>query len=190
MAIQTWVQTANSGQPSGLGKGEVYKKSTTLTDVSPGGKEKGPLTIPANYLEVGKIIRCSASGIFSTTSKPTLVLGIYWGGVTGVALCETIAITSVETAANISWLMEAQSTVLSLGTSGKIITQGQVVGVEAKSLTSTSAGTTLMPEETATGGEATINTVESKILTIGAKWGTESESNALTCYQFSVEFLN
>jgi hypothetical protein len=189
MANQTFVQCANAGQISGIGKGAVYKKSTTLADVSPGGTT-GAVVVPANYLEVGKIIRFTACGIYSNTSAPKLIFGLYYGGVAGTALAETIEVTTPSGVTNQSWGMEATSIVQSIGPSGKIITQGNVTGIESVSLTTASASTTLMPEITSTGGEATINTEEAKILTVGAKWLTESESNALTCYQFLVEFLN
>lgn len=191
MAFQTWETLINAYQTSGNSTGAAYKKSTTLTDISPGGNTAGQaLTIPASFLVPGNILSYRAAGIFSTTSAPTIILGLYYGGVAGVALAETVAITTVSGGANITWMLEATSRVVSTGTSGKILTQGSVVGVEAKSLAGTSAGTTMMPEESSTAGEATINTSESKILTVGAKWGTESESNTITCYQWLVEILN
>lgn len=193
MANQSWETLANAPSYSSENVGTAYKESTTLTDISPGGNTAGQaFTVGRDCppLEPGTIIRFNARGIFSNTATPTLIMGLYWGGVAGVSIAETVAITTPSGVTTQSWNLEATSRVLSVGTSGKIITQGVVDGIESVSLTSTSAGSTLMPETTATGGEATINTSENKILTVGAKWGTSSASNTITCYQWIVEFLN
>lgn len=192
MAFQTWETLINAYQYSGSNVGAVLENSETKSAISPGAEEAGKaLVIPANYLNVGSIIRYSATGIFSTTGTPNLTLGLYYGGVAGVILAESIAIKTPETASNISWALEAISRVKEVGTTGKIFTQGWIRGVEAKSLTSTTAGTTMMPEETSTGGEsASLNTGESKSIVLGALWGTKSASNKITCYQWLVEILN
>jgi hypothetical protein len=192
MAFQTWETLVNAYQYSGSNVGTVLENTETLTAISPGAETAGKqLVIPANYLNVGSVIRYSATGIFSTTGTPTLILGIYYGGVAGVVLAETIAITTPSGGANLSWALEAISRVKEVGSTGKIYTQGWCRGVEAKSLTSTTAGTTMMPEETSTGGEsASLNTGENKSIVLGAKWGTASTSNKITCYQWLVEILN
>lgn len=190
MAFQTWETLINAYQTSGSSSGEVFKKFTSKKDITPGTNVAGQaLTIPASFLVPGNILSYRASGIFSTTGTPSLTLGLYWGGVAGTALAETIAVTA-PTGSNFSWILEASSRVISTGTSGKILTQGSVQGMEAKSTLSTSASTTMMPEESASGGEATIDTSTAKIITVGATWGTESESNSIQCFQWIVEILN
>jgi hypothetical protein len=193
MANQTWEILANAPSYSSENTGTVYKESTTLTDVSPGGNTLGQaFTIGRDCppLEAGTILRYTARGTYSNTGTPTIILGLYYGGVAGVALAETIAIKTSSGVSNQSWALEATSRVISVGPTGKIITQGVVDGFEAVSAETTSVGSTMMPETTSTGGEATINTDESKILTIGAKWGASSASNLLTVYQWYVEILN
>jgi hypothetical protein len=195
MAFQSWVTMINADNYSGENKGSALKNSTTITDISPGANEAGKaLTIPASYLSIGNIIRYTASGIYSveTGTKPTLKLALYYGGAAaGVVLAETIEITTVESATNLSWMMEGMSRVTEVGTTGKLITQANVAGIEAKSLTAASASTTMMPEETATGGEsASIETGVAKTITLAAKWGTAKEANTIICYQWIVEILN
>lgn len=193
MANQTWVSMANAPSPSSEGAGSVLKNSTTLTDISPGSNLAAQaFTIGRDCppLEAGTILRYTARGIFSTTTKPTLVLGLYWGAVAGTVMAESVAITCAESVTNQAWSLEATSRVISVGTTGKILTQGVIFGIEAAGITTTSAGVTLFPAPTSTGGESTIDTSVQKILTIGAKWGTASESNSITCYQWYVETLN
>lgn len=191
MAMQTWETLINAYQFSGTNKGTALKESTTLTDISPGANTAGQaLTIPASYLQPGNILRYTAVGIFGTTGKPALKMGLYYGGVAGTALAETIEVTCPETVTTQSWMLEAITRVSEVGTSGKCFTQGVARGIEAVSLATQTASTTMMPETTATGGEATIDTSVAKIITVGAKWGTSNAANTITCYQWLVEILN
>lgn len=191
MAQQTWEVLLNAYEYSGTKSGAALKESTALTDISPGANTAGQaLLIPAGTLKVGNILRYTACGTYSTTGTPTLKLGLYWGGVAGITLAETIAVETKSSVTHQSWRLEAISRVVEIGSSGAILTQGTVVGVESVSAITTNAGTTMLPEEATGGNEVTINTDESKIITVSGKWSASSASNAINCYQWLVELLN
>lgn len=156
--------------------GTAYASSTTLTDVSPAPQ----IVIPANTLEQGVVMRVTAFGRFSTTGTPTLTLGVYYGGVAGVALAVTSAVTTPSGVTNRTWRFEGDFRVRTPGASGTIIG----VGV-AENITT---GATDMAPATAPA-TATIDTTTAKALTLGAQWGTNSASNTLTCHHFDVELV-
>lgn len=188
---ETWIKVGNAFIPSGNKTGTAYANSTALTDVSPGAGTAGlAFSIGQDYpvLKIGSLVRVTAAGIFSTEGAPKLKLGLYWGGVAGVALAETVEVTC-PTTTNAVWTLNATIRILETGTSGKASTLGTVTGIEAVSAAAASAGVTMLPGTSASGGESTVNTQEAKVLTLGAKWGTAVAANTLTVYQWIVETL-
>ena len=180
MPAQFWESVLNS---PGLGAGASYNTSNTIQDVSPAPQ----LVLPANFLYTGQSLRFTAFGTYATSgTTPTLVLGFYYGGVAGIALAASTAITTTNTATvNWPWRMEATATVRSIGSSGTIMTQGFVD--IATSLTTVSH----VPIPATALATVTIDTTASgKALTVGATWGTNAAANILFCHQFIAESMN
>ena len=163
--------------PFNILDGAAYNTSVTLTDVSPAPQ----VTIPANFLEVGSTIRISAIAKFSNTGTPTLLLGAYYGGVAGVALAASSAITTTTAATNWPITMYYEGRVRSVGTSGTIVGAGWI-----DLATSLTALTHRPIPETAIAS-VTIDTTVAKAITMGAQWGTSNAANTLTCVHFAVE---
>lgn len=163
--------------PLNFTSGAAYNTSTTLTDVSP----TPSVTLPANTLEEGMIVRLRAYGFFSNTGTPTLLLGFYYGGVAGVALAATSAVTTTTGATNWPFDMEYVGRVRSKGSSGTIMGKGH-----CEFPTSLTAIAPRPIPETALA-TVTIDTTVAKILTVGAQWGTSSASNTLTCVHLDIE---
>jgi hypothetical protein len=160
-----------------VASGTALASSTTLTDVSPAPQ----LTFPANFLTSGQVIRVRAAGTFSNTSTPTLLLGVYYGGVAGTALAATSAITTTTGATSWQWQVEYIGRVRTVGSSGTIMGFGWV-----DLATSLTAVTHRPIPETALA-TVTIDTTAAKTITLGAQWGTNSASNTLTCVHFDVD---
>lgn len=165
--------------PLNLNAGTALANNAALTDVSP----TPAIVLPANQLDVGMVLRMTAFGVFSNTATPTLLLGFYYGGVAGVALGATGAITTTTAASNWLWRIEYEGRVRSVGASGTIMGAGMSL-----------LGTALTTDQTNTiPGTAlatvTVDTTTAKSLTVGAQWGTASASNTLTCHHFSVELI-
>ncbi|SRR6266566_6647202 len=182
MPAQFWESVLNS---PGLGAGAALLSSVTLTDVSPAPQ----LIIPAGFFYAGQALRLTACGVFSTTGAPTLLTGFYTGpstgaGVAGVALAASGAVATGSGVTNVPWRMEATCTVRTIGTAGTVITQGvQYIG------TSVSAwGNTPLPIIAL--ATVSFDMTVSRVITVGAQWGTSSASNTLTCHQFLIEALN
>ena len=181
MPAQTWKSVLNTNQAANFPAAVAYASSSTLTDVSPGAATQG-LVVPANYLQVGSILKVSAAGVFSNTATPTLILGVYWGGVAGVAFAATGAITTITGATNWPFLVEWEGVVRSIGTGGSIMGSG-VVKMPA-SATQFQAEYNIPTTGTVT--PVTIDTTTAKLLSLGATWGTLSASNTLTVTRFEI----
>lgn len=178
MARQYWTSPL---PPFHTADGAAYATSIALTDVSP----LPNITIPAGYLEPGMEIEIEAAGQFSNTATPTLLLGIYYGGVAGVALAASSAVTTTTGAAAWPWEMRYRGVIRTAGTTGSINGRGRLyLG------TALTAFTTRPIPETAAARTVTIDTTTAKIITCGAQWGTSSASNTLTVNDISVKLIN
>lgn len=178
MARQYWATPIG---PFHTADGTAYATSTTLTDVSP----TPPIVLPANLLEQGSELEIRAHGQFSNTGTPTLLIGIYFGGVAGAALAATSAVTTTTGATAWPWILDYRGVVRAVGTSGSINGEGRIyLG------TALTAFTVRPIPETAAGRTVTIDTTAAKSVTIGAQWGTSSASNTLTCNDISVKLIN
>lgn len=174
MTRQYWVAPV---PPIHTVDGTALANSTTLTDVSP----LPSITLPGNTLEVGSEFELYAEGQFSNTGTPTLLLGFYYGGVAGVALAASTAITTTTGATAWPWQLQYRGTVRAGGATGSIQGQGRLyLG------TSLVAATVRFIPETLALRTVTIDTSTAKAVTVGAQWGTASASNTLTCTNISL----
>lgn len=159
----------------------AHANSTTLTDVSP----LPHIKLPANFLEIGSILRLRAAGKFSTTGTPTLLLGFYYGAVAGVALGATAATTTGSAAAAWPWILEYQGRIRAIGTSGSIMGQGCL-----RLGTSLTAMSNVVLPATEAARTVAVDTSIEKTVTVGAQWGTASASNTITCDEICAEILS
>lgn len=176
MPAQFWESVLNA---PGVGAGTPLASSTALTDISPAPQ----LVIPANYLYVGQRLRVTGYGIYSTTATPTLLLGVYYGGVAGTALAATAA-NATGTATAWPWNIRLEIYVRSTGSSGTLWCNG--LAQVGSSLTAYT-GYALPSSQTQ---PITINTTTANAITVGAQWGTNSSSNTITCEDAYVEAIS
>jgi hypothetical protein len=157
--------------------GASYNTSVTLTDVSAAPQKQ----LAAMQLELGTELELNASGFFSNTVTPTLLLGFYYGGVAGTALAASSAVATASGVTGVPWTLYYRGRVRTVGASGSIVGQGVLqLG------TSLTAFTTRPIPETLAARTVTIDTTIVKTITVGAQWGTSSASNTLTCNDLSV----
>lgn len=174
MPGMTWTALLNNN----LGAGAAYASSTTATDVS----QAPQFTLPANFTwSVGTTFTFKAFGVLSTTATPTMNLGIYWGGVAGIALATTGAITQGSAVTNVPWRIELDTIIRTNGTAGTAMSSGF-----AKFGSSVSAFTDEVPMPATALATVSIDTTAAKTLTVGATWGTNSASNTLTLHGFKI----
>lgn len=80
------------------------------------------VTIPANYLADGRVLRIRAQGQWTTTaSTPTLIFGLRWGGVGGTLICKTAACTTVASTTAAMWDLDIIVQTRSNGSSGTVM---------------------------------------------------------------------
>ena len=176
MPAQYWESVLNAGL---VGAGAAYNTSVTLTDVSAAPQ----LVLPANFFVPGSKIKVTASGTISAVATPTLLLGVYYGGVAGVALATTGAVTLTTTATGWAWRLEYTGEIRTTGAAGTIMGGGFCqIGT---SLTSVQ----VVPIPVTAQAVVAIDTTTSKAITIGAQWGTSAAGNTLLCNQMIVESL-
>lgn len=166
--------------PFHTASGTALATSTTLTNISP----SPDIVLPANLLEQGSELEIRAMGQFSTTGTPTILIGVYYGGVAGVALAATAATTTGSAAAAWPWMFDFRGVVRVIGSTGSMNGQGRLyLG------TSLVAATTVTAPATAAARTVAIDTTTAKSITIGAQWGTSSASNTITCDDISVKLI-
>lgn len=156
---------------------------TAAKDLPVGENVTSFYTIPGNSLQPGSQITVEAWGVASNTATPTLIMGVYYGGVAGTALAVSTAKTTTTAMSNWEWHLWFTARVLKTGT-----TDGSIEGSGYWYLpTSLTAWTAFRLPETAPAPVTTLNTSVDKILTIGATWSASSASNSITCRQMLVD---
>jgi len=159
--------------------GAAVANVATIQEAAPAPQ----LILPANLLDVGQVLRMKAFGVLSTTVTPTIILGFYYGTVSGPALAASAAITTGSGVTNVPWEIEYEGRVRSTGTAGTIMGRGlMTLGTSVSVITFNPIPATAL-------ATVTIDTTTAKQLSVGATWSAASASNTLTCHHFSVELI-
>jgi hypothetical protein len=196
MSRQTW-QEAHSWVTA---SGTAIAASTTETILFPN------ITIPANFMADGRVLRLRAWGGYGTTATPTLTFTIRWGGVAGTVLAKTAALTTTSAVgggASMTALWEVEATIQtrvngaagvgSLFTCGTVITYtstaptaGTVTnyGLAMPLASGSTGGTT--PVAVSSGVDLTADTA----LSLTATWSANNAANSIQGHIYIVESLN
>jgi hypothetical protein len=136
-------------------------------------------SMPANSCTPGRVYRIFASGVYSTTSTPSLDFRMKVG--TTVLGATTQSLATQTGASNQQWYLEFRFICITAGASGTVEPMGRAVIWT----TNTSSTATHM------GGTATvtIDTTAAQTLQLSADWSVGSTSNTVTMRQFLVESL-
>lgn len=194
MSRQFWSETMAWATAAGT----AIATSTTETILFPN------VTIPANYMMDGRVLRLKAFAKYGTTSTPTLTFKLRWGGVAGTVLAATGAnvMTSgvgggASMTADIS--IEAIIQTQGNGSSGTLFTMGEVVyytstlgtagtvtqyGMPAILVSGTSGAPGTAPAAT------TVDLTADTSLSLTATWGTSNSANSIQGIIYTLEALN
>jgi hypothetical protein len=177
MARQFWQEIiANT-----TADGTAVANTTTETILFPN------VTIPANYMQDGRLLRLRAFGKLSTTGTPTITFAVRWGGVAGTILATTEAITNGSGVSNVNFSLEVYLQVRSNGATGTILAFG-----EAKVHTSSTA--VVQNVFGVSGYDApaavTVDLTADTALSVTADWSAASASNTITGMLYAIESLN
>lgn len=161
--------------------GTPVANTTTETIIFPN------VTIPANYMQDGRVLRVSAYGKLSTTATPTITFALRWGGVGGVLLATSEAITCASGAANTNWSIKFFIQTRSNGATGTLLVMGDaVVNLTASTNTSGIIGLSGFDAPAV----ATVDLTADTALSLTADWSAASASNTLTGMIYIGESLN
>lgn len=169
--------------------GTAVANTTTETILFPN------ITIPANYLQDGRIIKVTAYGRLSTTGTPTAIFSLRWGGVGGTVIGKTGAITQGSGVTSAPWQAEALIQTRSNGSSGTVFVMGAVmtwddaVGSTGSATNAPGIGA-LTSAGASVPAAVTVDLTADTALAITITWSAASASNTITGHLYLVESLN
>lgn len=176
--------------------GTAIANSTTETIIFPN------ITVPANYMGDGRILRLRAFGAYGTTATPTLTLALRWGGVAGTVIAKSAAVTltsGVGGGASMTapWSFEAYIQTRANGSSGSFMTSGVAelfTSTAATAGTVTNYGLPVFLASGSTGGTTpvavTVDLTADTALSFTATFSAANAANSLQGLQYTVESLN
>jgi len=178
----------NNGLEERLG-GVIWVKTTATTLsaftaaaslIGAEGTGVGTLTLPANFLKVGRQVRLKMSGHYgSTSAAPTLNFLASLGGTT-VVTSGAISMTTVTMAAR-PWQMEINFTCRATGTSATVIGNGFVLGHNTVAI----QNSWLMVGTAAVN----INTSVSNAFALTVACSVSAANNNITCNHATLEVI-
>ncbi|HMU54861.1 MAG TPA: hypothetical protein PKA61_07635 [Nitrospira sp.] len=185
MSRQTWQEAIAWATASGTAIASSVTETILFSNI----------TIPANYLSDGRVLRLRFYGGYGTTATPTLAFALRWGGVAGTVLAKSGAITTgsgVGGGASMTalWSAEIILQIRANGSSGSVMANGDLTLYT----TGTAAGSAYPIASGSTGGTTpvavTADLTADTALAITAIWGTSNAANSIQGHQYSLESLN
>lgn len=185
MSRQSWSENVAWATADGT----AIANSTTETIIFPN------VTLPANYMADGRVMRLTAYGRHSTTGTPTLTFRLRWGGVAGTTIAASGAMVTGSAVSAAMWKVELIIQTRSNGASGTLFVVGNArLGEDATSTvgSATNAGAEdLMGSAgVATPAAVTVDLTADTALSLTAQWSAQSASNTLTGHVYVLESLN
>jgi hypothetical protein len=173
--------------------GTAYNTATAATAVSPAS---GAGYLPANfYLPAygpSKTLLVKAFGVLGTTSTPNLTLGVSANTTQGTynssgILATTGVVAQASSVTNVPWELECLITNVTTGASGTFLADGLVKVWTA----STTVQSMRISSSTANPNTAfTLSSQSAYYIELFATWGTNSASNTLQVYSYTVLGIN
>lgn len=161
--------------------GSAIANTTTETILFPN------TTIPANFLQDGRVLRLRAFGKISTTSTPTITFTLRWGGVGGTVLAITEPITNGSGVTNENWSIELYIQVRSNGSSGTLLAFGKA---EVHTGAATLVGNIFSVSGHDAPAAVAVDLTADTALSLTADWSAASASNTITGMFYTIEALN
>lgn len=184
MSRQYWSETITWATSSGTSVNSAAVETILFPNV----------TIPANYMQDGRVLRIKAFGQWTTTaSTPTLIFNIRWGGVAGTLITKTAAITTVASTTAAGWELDVVLQTRSNGSAGTVMGNGAFhayagVAPTIASATGAAALTPMMNGGTITPAVATLDLTADTALSITCTPSTTAAT--LIGLNYTIESLN
>lgn len=185
MSRQYWSETITWATASGT----AVANTTSETIIFPN------VTIPANYMQDGRVLRLRIFGQYSNTATPTLTYRLRWGGVAGTVLAATAAVTTPSGVTAATWNLDIMIQTRSNGSAGSIMANGDAsvyaaVAPTVASATGSAADTPITAGGVTTPAAVTVDLTADTALAVTAQWSAASASNTLTGLNYTIESLN
>lgn len=185
MSRQTWEETLAAATSDGT----AIANTTTEAIIFPN------ITVPANYMADGRVLRLTARGRHSTTGTPTLVFAVRWGGVGGTVICQSGAVTCGSGITAAPWRVSVDIVVRTNGATGTVFVMGEALvwddAVGSTGSATNAPGIAAMGSAgAATPAAVTVDLTADTALALTADWSAASASNTLTGHQYVLEALN
>ena len=192
MSRQFWSETLTWAVASGT----AIANTGTETILFPN------ITIPANYLQDGRVIRGRAFFAYGTTATPSLTFALRWGGVAGTVIAKSAANVmtsavgggaSMTAMGDLEFFIQTRSN----GSSGTLMTNG-VVDYFTSTLgtagTVTNYGMRMPIASGSTGGTTpvavTVDLTADTALSLTALWSTGAAANSVQGLNYTLEAMN
>lgn len=146
------------------------------------------VTIPANYMQDGRVLSVYAWGRFSTTTgPPTLRIRTRWGGVAGTLLSDSGTVTTIASVTSAVFEVFNQITTRANGSSGSLFAIGRLVmfGAVAATVGSATGAPAIAPMGSAgitVPAAVTVDLTADTAYSLTATWS--SASNSLTGHNY------
>ena len=192
MSRQFWSETVAWATTAGT----AVANSTTETILFPN------VTIPANFMQDGRVLRLRGYFAYGTTATPTLIFSVRWGGVSGTVLAKqaaNVTTSGVGGGASMTALGEFEILIQtrSNGSSGTLFTNGTTTLYTSTLLTAgtvTNYGQVAPIASGSTGGTTpvavTADLTADTALSVTVTWGTANAANSIRGDIYTVEALN
>lgn len=192
MSKQFWSETLTWATASGTAVHTLTAETILFPNI----------TIPANYMQDGRTLRLRLFGAYGTTATPTLIFSLRWGGVAGTVIAKSSTVTTTSgvgggASMTAPWSMEAIIQVRSNGSTGTLMTNGEVIlftSTAGTAGTVTNYGMPVPLTSGSTGGTTpvavTADLTADTALSVTATWSASSSANSIQGLNYTIESLN
>jgi hypothetical protein len=192
MSRQFWNETLAWATASGTAVANLSAETILFPNI----------TIPANFLQDGRVLRLTAYGGHGTTGTPTIIFSARWGGVSGTVIAKSTTVTTTSgvgggASMTAPWRLELIIQVRGNGASGSLFTMGQATlftSTAATAGTVTNYGLDIPIASGSTGGTTpvavTADLTADTALALTVTWGTANAANSIQGHQYILEALN
>lgn len=169
--------------------GAAVANTTTETIVFPN------VTIPANYMQDGRLLTLRGLGRFSTTATPTIRFRLRWGGVAGTLIWDSGTITTATVTAALWQIPAIIIQTRSNGSSGTLFAAGMcVIGSAAAPTVASATGAPAIGVFGSAGDDTpaavTCDLTADTALSLTVAWSAASASNTETGHQYDLASEN
>jgi hypothetical protein len=191
MSLQTWQETLIATNVDGAAVTNTVTPTSILGGVGTGASQ-AKHTLPANYWQIGRVMKVTAMGRISTlvTTPGTLTLDIRFGAVIVANGGAMVLSTTAKT--NVAWWLEWILTCRAIGsgTTTNLMHQGMWSSEAAGATTVAGEAKSLLLPASAPAVGTGFDSTAAQTIDLFATWSVANAANSILLHQYKVESLN